>query len=160
MTSEPEYVTAQSPLVAQMVKNMPEMQEAWLPSPGQKDPLEKGMGYPLQYYCLENSTEEPDWLQSMVSQRVVHDRLTHTHAHCCIIKRLNVSALNIDIHKTSKNPHAYCSFLPSIQRSHFLSYLLGHIYVTFLYNPFRKNSILIQIAYPWNLNPRKTWFMD
>ena len=30
-------------LVAQMVKNLPVMQETWVPSLGQADPLEKGM---------------------------------------------------------------------------------------------------------------------
>ena len=30
-------------LVAQMVKNIPEMQEIWVQSPGQEEPLEKGM---------------------------------------------------------------------------------------------------------------------
>ena len=30
-------------LVAQMAKNLPVMQEAWVKSLGQKDPLEKGM---------------------------------------------------------------------------------------------------------------------
>ena len=30
-------------LVAQMVKNLPAMQETWVQSLGQKDPLEKGM---------------------------------------------------------------------------------------------------------------------
>ena len=33
----------QASLVAQMVKNMPEMQEIWVQSPGQEEPLEKGM---------------------------------------------------------------------------------------------------------------------
>ena len=34
----------------------------------------KGNGNPLQYSCLENSrTEEPGRLQSMGSQRIVHD---------------------------------------------------------------------------------------
>ena len=32
-----------SSLVSQMVKNLPAMQEAWVQSLGQKDPLEKGM---------------------------------------------------------------------------------------------------------------------
>ena len=31
-------------LVAQMVKNLPAMQETWVQSLGQEDPLEKGMG--------------------------------------------------------------------------------------------------------------------
>ena len=39
-------------LVAQMVKNLPAMQEAWVHSLGQEDPLENGMA--LQYPCLEN----------------------------------------------------------------------------------------------------------
>ena len=40
-------------LVAQMVKRLPTMQETWVQSLGQKDPLEKGNGNPLQYSCLE-----------------------------------------------------------------------------------------------------------
>ena len=30
-------------MVTQMIKNLPEMWEAWVPSLGQEDPLEKGM---------------------------------------------------------------------------------------------------------------------
>ena len=41
-------------LVAQMVKNLPPMQETWVLSLGWGDPLEKGTGNPLQYSCLEN----------------------------------------------------------------------------------------------------------
>ena len=33
----------------------------------------EGNGNPLQYSCLENSTEEPGRLKSMGSQRVGHD---------------------------------------------------------------------------------------
>ena len=33
----------------------------------------EGNGKPLQYSCLDNSTEEPDGLQSIGSQRVGHD---------------------------------------------------------------------------------------
>ena len=36
-------------LVAQTVKNPPAMRETWVQPLGQKDPLEKGMAYPLQY---------------------------------------------------------------------------------------------------------------
>ena len=36
-------------LVAQMVKNLPAMQESWGQSFGQEDPLEKGMATQLQY---------------------------------------------------------------------------------------------------------------
>ena len=39
-------------LVAQMVKNLPSVQEIWVRSPDQEDPLEKGKA--TQYSCLEN----------------------------------------------------------------------------------------------------------
>ena len=42
--------------VAQMVKNPPAMPKTQVRSLDQEDPLEKGMAYPLQYSCLENST--------------------------------------------------------------------------------------------------------
>ena len=44
-------------LVAQTVNNLPTMQEAWVQSLGDEDPLEKEMAYQLQYSCLENSME-------------------------------------------------------------------------------------------------------
>ena len=36
-------------LVAQMVKNLPAMQETWVQSLGREDPLEKGM---VTYFCI------------------------------------------------------------------------------------------------------------
>ena len=48
-------------LVAQMVKNLPAMQETWFQSLGQKDPLEKGMAIHSSS-CLENSMDwEASW---------------------------------------------------------------------------------------------------
>ena len=38
-----EYMYTWASLVAQMVKNLPPMQETWVQSLGQEDPLEKGM---------------------------------------------------------------------------------------------------------------------
>ena len=69
-TREPPFFN----LVA--VKNLPAMQEAWILSLGQEDPLEKGMATPFQYSCLENSMDrELGGLQtqSMWSQRAGHD---------------------------------------------------------------------------------------
>ena len=40
--------------VAQMVKNLPAMQDTWVRSLGLEDPLEGGHGNPLQYSWLEN----------------------------------------------------------------------------------------------------------
>ena len=61
-------------LVAQRLKRLPGMQETWVRSLGQEDPLEKEM-------ATHSSTlawripwrEEPGGLQSMGSQRVGHD---------------------------------------------------------------------------------------
>ena len=61
-------------LVAQKIKRLPAMQETWVRSLGQEDPLEKEM-------AIHSSTlawkipwmEEPGRLQSMGSQRVRHD---------------------------------------------------------------------------------------
>ena len=44
-------------LIAQLVKNLPAMQETPVQSMGWKDPLEKEKGYPLQYSGLENSMD-------------------------------------------------------------------------------------------------------
>ena len=60
--------------MAQMVKRLPTMQETWIRSLGQEDPLEKEV-------AIHSSTlawkipwmEEPGRLQSMGSQRVGHD---------------------------------------------------------------------------------------
>ena len=48
-------------LVAQMVKNLPAMQETQVQSLGQEDPLEKRMATHSQYSCLENSMDREAW---------------------------------------------------------------------------------------------------
>ena len=58
-------------LVAQMIKNLPVMQETWVPSLGGEDPLEKEMAAHSSIFAWEVPwTEEPGGLQSMGSQRV------------------------------------------------------------------------------------------
>ena len=60
--------------VAQMVKNLPAMQETWVPSLGWEDPLKKGMATHSGILPWRIPwTEEPGRLQSMGSQRVGHD---------------------------------------------------------------------------------------
>ena len=61
-------------VVTQMVKNLPTMQETWVRSLGQEDPLEMGMAtHSSILACRSSWTEEPAGLQSMGSQRVRHD---------------------------------------------------------------------------------------
>ena len=61
-------------LVAQMVKNLPVMQETWGASLGWEDPLEKGMDTHSSILAWRIPwTEEHGRLQSMGLQRVRHD---------------------------------------------------------------------------------------
>ena len=56
-------------LVAQVVKNLPAMQETWVRSLGQEDPLEKGMAFHSRTLPWSiPGIEEPGWLQFMESQ--------------------------------------------------------------------------------------------
>ena len=41
-------------VLVQVVKNLPAMREMKVQSLGREDPLEKDMGYSLQYSCLED----------------------------------------------------------------------------------------------------------
>ena len=61
-------------LVAQRVKRLPAMQETWVRSLGQEDPLEKEMATHSSTLAWNIPwTEKPGRLQSMGSQRVGHD---------------------------------------------------------------------------------------
>ena len=64
-------------LVAQSIKNLPEMQETWVQSLGWKDPLKKEMATHSSILAWRIPwTEEPRGLQSMGWQRVGHDLVT------------------------------------------------------------------------------------
>ena len=63
-----------SSLGAQMVKNLPAMQEIWVRSLGWEDPLEKGLAPHSNILAWKIPwVEEPGGLQSMGSLRVGHD---------------------------------------------------------------------------------------
>ena len=63
-----------SSLVARMVKNLLAMQENWILSLGQGDPLKKGLAtHPRILAWRIPCTEEPAGLQSTVLQRAGHD---------------------------------------------------------------------------------------
>ena len=69
------FVSWRASLVAQIVKNLPAMQETqWRRSLGREDPLEKGMATHSNILAWEIPwTEEPGGLPSMGSHRVGHD---------------------------------------------------------------------------------------
>ena len=61
-------------LLAQMIKNLPALQETWVQSVGQEEPLEKEMAtYSIILAWKIPWSEEPGGLQSMWSLRVRHD---------------------------------------------------------------------------------------
>ena len=63
--------------MAQTVKKLPAMQEPWVQSLGQENPLQKEMATRSSVLAWEIAwTEEPDGLQSMGSQRVGHNSMT------------------------------------------------------------------------------------
>ena len=65
-------------LVAQLVKNLPVMQETWVQSLGWEDPLENGMATHSSILAWRIPwTEEPGGLQSMESQTAGHDWATN-----------------------------------------------------------------------------------
>ena len=65
-------------LVAQMVKNLPAVQETWVWSLGWEDPLEKEMATHSSILAWRTPwTEEPGGLQTVGLQRVRHDWRTN-----------------------------------------------------------------------------------
>ena len=57
MTESTLVVVKRASPVAKVVKNGPAMQETPVPFLVREDPLQRGKGYPFQYYGLENSTD-------------------------------------------------------------------------------------------------------
>jgi len=73
-------------LVAQIVKNLPAVQETWVWSLGLEDPLEKGMATHFSILAWRIPwTEEPAGPKSMGSQRVGQDWVTFTFSAFVIL---------------------------------------------------------------------------
>ena len=69
-----DFLRIGASLVAQRLKRLPAMQETWVQSLGQEDPLEKEMATHSSILAWRIPwTEEPGGLQSTGSQRVGHD---------------------------------------------------------------------------------------
>ena len=69
--------SSEASLVAQTVKSLPAVQETWVRSLSQVDPLEKEMATHSSILAWKTPwMEEPSRLQSMGSQRVRHDWVT------------------------------------------------------------------------------------
>ena len=61
-------------MVAQMVQHLPAMQETWVQTPGQEEPLEKATATHFSTLAWKIPwSEQPGRLESMGSLRVGHD---------------------------------------------------------------------------------------
>ena len=90
---------------SQTVKRLPTMQETWIRSLGQEDPLEKEMATHSSTLAWKIPwTEEPVRLQSMGSQRVRHDSATSLTTHEMLGKMRPFHAqINSLYHSSSNN---------------------------------------------------------
>ena len=74
-------IKTRASLLAQMVKNLPAVQETWVQTLSQKDPLKKGVATHASILAWRiPRTKVPGGL-SVGSQRVGHNRATNTHTH-------------------------------------------------------------------------------
>ena len=105
--TEPPSWCLRASLVAQMVKNLPTMQETWVRSLGGEVPLEKGMAIHSSILAWRILwTEKPGKLQSMGSQRVGHDWVTNT------------STLNlVPVYSLNKYSCDFCCISPATAKS-------------------------------------------
>ena len=75
-----KFVHRQASLVAQQVMNLPAMQETWVRSLGQENPLKNGMAIHFSILAWRIPwTDAPGRLWSIGSQRVGHDETTNTY---------------------------------------------------------------------------------
>ena len=80
MVTFPSQIQGLVSLVAQMVKNLPVIQETLISSLGWEDPLDKGMATHSRTLAWRTPwVEESGGLQSMESLRVGHTWVTNTH---------------------------------------------------------------------------------
>ena len=89
----PPYSLLRASLVAQMIKNLPAVQETQVRSLGGEDPLEKGMATHSSILAWRIPwTEELDGLLSMRSQRDTTERLNASTSVPFLKKLLQLSS--------------------------------------------------------------------
>ena len=83
--------------VAQLVKNLPAMQETWVRFLGWEESLKNG-GCPLQYSVLEKSMGYSPWghkESDTTEQLSLSEKCTHTHTHTHIYMYITLLTLNM-----------------------------------------------------------------
>ena len=106
--------TNQASLLAQMVKNLPAVQETGVWSLGQEDSLQKGMAAHSRILAWRIPwTEEPGRLQSMGSHRVKHDWATNTLTLNHATRASAWLVLSSNGYMTISHVFLKCAFYPS-----------------------------------------------
>ena len=119
-------------LVAQVVKNLPALWETWVRSLGWKDPLEEVMATHSSTLARRIPwTEESGRLQSMGSQRVRHDRVTHFHMLCKVT--MVQEHLLLPLHQPCNQPFLQGILVP-FSRKWYWEAIVGPQMCSFLVN--------------------------
>ena len=109
-------------LVAQLVKNLPSMQETWVWFLCQEDPLEEEMATHSSIFCLENPHGQRSlagyspWGHKEPDTTEWHSTHTNIHTHCI---------LNIFF---SGNIHSMAKHVIAFPKSNFICLTLGRIF--------------------------------
>ena len=77
-------------LVAQIVKNLPAMQEIRVQLLGQEDPLEKGMVTQGQYSCLESSMDRGAWWAIVHGVTKSQTWLSNKHTYILLLFQIHI----------------------------------------------------------------------
>ena len=72
-------------LLAQMVKNLPAIQETWVRTLGQEDPLGREW-IPTQYSCLENPMDKAAWWATVHGVATIWTQPSDSHIYTHIWK--------------------------------------------------------------------------
>ena len=154
-------------LVAQTVKSLPAMQEAWVPSLGWEDPLEEEMVTHSSILAWRIPwTEEPHGLQSMGSWRVRQDWKTNMLSFVLPISAFissvnNFASLCSIFFMSTKNVYAAYSFpFALIGTFMFNDSVKENIYVLLLTLPIYLGKVRFLGPCPWcaQCKPDCIWF--
>ena len=114
-------------LLTQMVKNPPAIQETWVRSLGQEDPLEQGKATHSSIWAWRI----PWTAESMESQRVRHDWVTLTHSYKGMSDQFTQQygwLTYILLSGNSQSQEAMCCMIPFMQHFGFVFLVLFLIF--------------------------------
>ena len=130
-------VIKEASLVAQMVKNLPAMQETWVWSLGWEDPLEKGMATHSSS-CLGNPMDRGTWQAPIHGvQRVGHDWVTN-----------NLHSLSRQKNKVW--PYWFYNGM-ALKFIHFCPLLLSSFYRLWIYSALPLLLSFLKIYFNWRI---------